>query len=84
MRGVILEGEVYAADGESERVLVFLELEADVDEGEVLHVRRSYGERASVLTVKLDELDSALDALRAEAARLPRPLPGQAELELDG
>ena len=85
MRGVILEGELYAANGESERVLVFLELESMLNaDAEVLYVRRSYGERASVLTLELDAVEAALAALKAEATRRPpEPLPGQTSLELD-
>ena len=85
MRGVILEGELYAAGGESERVLIFVELDVETEVAEVLHVRRSYGERASVLTLGLDEVEATLAAVKAEAARRPpAPLPGQTELELGG
>jgi hypothetical protein len=70
MRGVIVEGELWRAstgrhDG-LETVLVFLELEDGY-----LHARRGYGERATILTLALDELESALVALKAEVARKP-------------
>jgi len=72
MRGVIVEGEVMNATGEPERVLVFLELEDTASEyGLVLHARRSYGERASILTLELDAVETALAALKREAARVP-------------
>jgi len=84
MRGVIVEGEVYGAGGESERVLVFLELE-DTGSEAVLHIRRSYGERASVLTANLDDVERALAALKREHDRQPpAPLPGQTELDVEG
>ena len=83
MRGVIVEGEIYGRDGEAEQVLVFLELE----EGG-LHARRSYGERASILTLELDAVEAAIAALKAEQARKPpKPIPGQtslAEVDLEG
>jgi len=85
MRGVIVGGEVYGASGESERVLVFLELEDTGGPEAVLHIRRSYGERASVLTANLDDVEAALAALKAEAARqAPAPIPGQTELDVEG
>lgn len=89
MRGVILEGELYAAGGESERVLIFLELAGAVDDAEVLHARRSYGERASVLALELDDVEAALVALKVDATRRLEgepepPMPGQTELELEG
>ena len=83
MRGVIVEAEVYARDGASERVLVFLELEDTGDES-VLHIRRSYAERASVLTASLDDVERAIAALKREHDRQPpAPIPGQVELEVD-
>ena len=84
MRGVIVESEVYSEKaGDSERVLVFLELE-DADGELVLHVRRSYGERASVLTVPLEDLEHGLAALKYEQTRkAPAPIPGQIEIEVD-
>jgi hypothetical protein len=84
MRGVIVEGELWRAstgrhsDDGLETVLVFLELEDGF-----LHARRGYGERATILTLELDELESALAALKAEVARKPpASMPGQTELEL--
>jgi hypothetical protein len=85
MRGVIVEGELWRAstgrhsDG-LETVLVFLELEDGY-----LHARRGYGERATILTLELDELESALAALKAEVARKPpQPIPGQLEIDDEG
>ena len=81
MRGVILEGELYGAgvEGRAETVRVFLELEDGY-----LHARRSYGERASILTLDLDAVEAALAALKTEQARRPpEPIPGQVELEVD-
>ena len=84
MRGVIVEGEVYGKSGEQpERVLVFLELE-DTGGEQVLHARRSYGERASILTLNLEDVERALAALKREHDRQPAPLPGQVELEVEG
>jgi hypothetical protein len=84
MRGVIVEGELWrASTGRDnpeglETVLVFLELEDGY-----LHARRGYGERATILSLELDELESALAALKAEVARKPSaPMLGQTELEL--
>ena len=61
---------------------MFLELE-DTDDGEaLLHARRSYGERASILTLQLDDVERALAALKREHERQPpAPIPGQVELE---
>ena len=79
MRGVIVEGEIYGRDGDSERVLVFLELE-----GDVLHARRSYGERASTLTLELEDVEAAIAALKRERGRRPpEPIPGQTSLDDD-
>ena len=78
MRGVIVKGLV-----NGEPVLVFLELEDDV-----LVARRSYGERASVLALKLDDVEAAVAALKRERDRQPpKPLEGQtslAEVDLEG
>ena len=83
MRGVIVEGEIYGATGEPERVLVFLELD-----GRRLRARRSYGERAQILTLELEDIEAAVAALKAEQRRKPpEPLPGQtslAEVDLEG
>jgi len=85
MRGVIVEGEVYNASGEPERVLVFLELEPGDNGDALLHARRSYGERASILTLELDAVETALAALKRELdRRAPEPLPGQTELDVEG
>ena len=85
MRGVIVEGEVYAGSGATERVLVFLELEGDETGASLLHARRSYGERASILTLQLDDVEAAIAALKAEATRQPpAPIPGQTELDVEG
>jgi hypothetical protein len=80
MRGVIVEGEVWtsarAEAEELERVRVFLELEDGV-----VHARRTYGERAVVLSLELDDVEAALAALKHEANRRPpKPIPGQTEL----
>jgi hypothetical protein len=74
MRGVILEGEARSmtniTDGGATPhdvgVLLFVEL---LDE--TLFVRRTYGERAVVLALDLDDVEATLAALKAEQARKP-------------
>lgn len=70
MRGVILEGELYGARNADplETVRVFLELEDGI-----LHARRAYGERASILSLNLDDVEAALAALKYEATRKTTP-----------
>jgi hypothetical protein len=80
MRGVILEGELWRTstgrDNGLETVLVFLELEDGI-----VHARRAYGERASILSLNLDNVEAALAALKAEVAR-KTAAPVELELEL--
>ena len=82
MRGVILDCDLWTAERASGETLhIFLELE----EG-VLHARRSYGERASILSVDLDDLEGAIAALAYEHGRrnLPVQIEGQTALDVDG
>lgn len=66
MNGVILEGELYSADGESERVRIFLGYDMDADEQPNVHARRSFGERGAILTLKVHDVERALKVLREE------------------
>lgn len=67
MRGVIVEGELWTAAREGnggETVRVFLELEDGT-----LHVRRGYGQRSTVLSVDLGDVEAALAALKYDTVR---------------
>ena len=54
---------------------VFLELEDGI-----LHARRTYGERASILSVELGDVEAAIAALKYESTRTaPQPTPPEPE-----
>jgi hypothetical protein len=68
MRGVILEATIYTGQASNEEsaedILIFLELATTT-----LYARRNYGNHALVLELDLDDVETALAALKLEAQR---------------
>jgi hypothetical protein len=79
VNGIVLQAELFAGDGTT-TVRVFVDID---DDGDTLHVRRSYGERAAIASFDLADVTAALAQLRAEHARRP-PEPIEGQLEMDG
>jgi hypothetical protein len=70
VNGVILEGELHDAKGDSIVVHIFLTIDRDNDD---VHARRSYGDRATVLTLDLADVEAALTILKIEQSREREP-----------